>query len=208
MSFSFDLGRREWHNIRDVVRILNETHGLQLSSRLLRLPLFSTTCFAPHFESRLTMISLKSILVADDFSEHSDVALKYAAEFSRAFDAEVLLCHVVEGASMLSEVPPAGEGYFPPNLTEIQQENAKKQIEQRLSDSGITKGSTHVLVGKPFVEIVRFAREQDVDVIIVGTHGRGAIAHMLLGSVAELVVRKAPCPVLIVREGEHEFVMP
>jgi len=63
-------------------------------------------------------------------------------------------------------------------------------------------------VGTPFVEIVKIAREEEVDLLIIGTHGRGAIAHMLLGSVAERIVRKSPCPVLTVRSGEHEFVKP
>ena len=59
-----------------------------------------------------------------------------------------------------------------------------------------------------FVEIIKAARSEDADLIVIGTHGRGAVAHMLLGSVAEKVVRKAPCPVLTVREGEHDFVLP
>ncbi|MFQ5730757.1 MAG: universal stress protein [Planctomycetaceae bacterium] len=154
------------------------------------------------------MIAIKKILVADDFSEHGDTALKYAAEFGRAFQAEVLLCHVVEGETVLAHLPPGGEGYFPPNLTQLLQESARTNAETRLADSGIENGSIHLPVGKPFVEIIRLAKQHDVDLIVVGTHGRGAIGHMLLGSVAERVVRKAPCPVLVVREGEHEFVLP
>ena len=65
-----------------------------------------------------------------------------------------------------------------------------------------------VAQGHPFVELVRYAKDNAIDLIVVGTHGRGAIAHILLGSVAEKVVRKAPCPVLVVREPEHDFVMP
>ena len=154
------------------------------------------------------MITINRILVADDFSEHSDIAIKYATEFARVFEAEVLLCHVVEGATLLSEVPPTGERYFPPNLVEIQEKQSREQLQKRLQDSGIEKGSIHVIEGKAFLEIVRLAKKEDVDLIIVGTHGRGAIAHVLLGSVAEKIVRKAPCPVLTVREGEHEFVLP
>ncbi len=154
------------------------------------------------------MISIQKILVADDFSEHSDDALKYATEFAKAFNAEVLLCHVVEGETLLSQIPPGGEAYFPPNLAEIQEKSAREACEKRLAETGIPQGSVHIPHGKPFVEIVRLAKEQDVDLIIIGTHGRGAIGHMLLGSVSEKVVRKAPCPVLTVRDGEHEFVMP
>jgi len=63
-------------------------------------------------------------------------------------------------------------------------------------------------VGHPFVEVVRYAREESIDLIVMGTHGRGAVGHLLLGSVAERVVRKAPCPVLTVRHPQHEFVRP
>ena len=62
--------------------------------------------------------------------------------------------------------------------------------------------------GAPFLEIIRYAKENDVDLIVLGTHGRSGLAHVLLGSVAERVVRKSPCPVLTVRHPEHEFVMP
>jgi nucleotide-binding universal stress UspA family protein len=154
------------------------------------------------------MISLKKILVADDFSEHSEVALHYAAEFAKAFQADVIVCHVVEGATILSQMPPGGEAYFPPNLTEVQEQTARGQFAERLPQAGLPDAVVEIPVGKPFVEIVRLAKERNADLIILGTHGRGAIAHVLLGSVAEKVVRKAPCPVLTVRQGEHEFVMP
>ena len=65
-----------------------------------------------------------------------------------------------------------------------------------------------VLFGTPFIEIVRYARDNDIDLLVLGTHGRGAIAHMLMGSTAEKIVRKAPCPVLTVRPEAHEFVLP
>jgi nucleotide-binding universal stress UspA family protein len=70
------------------------------------------------------------------------------------------------------------------------------------------RAETALLAGNPFLEIIRYARAHNVDLIVMGTHGRGPIAHMLLGSVAEKVVRKSPCPVLTVREAQHEFVMP
>ena len=62
-------------------------------------------------------------------------------------------------------------------------------------------------MGGAYIEIVRYAKERDIDLIVMGTHGRGFMAHMLMGSVAEKVVRKAPCPVLTVRHPEHEFVL-
>ena len=70
------------------------------------------------------------------------------------------------------------------------------------------KVESRVLVGVPFVEIIRYARDQSIDLIVIGTHGHSALAAMLLGTVAEKVVRKAPCPVLTVRHPQHKFEMP
>jgi nucleotide-binding universal stress UspA family protein len=67
---------------------------------------------------------------------------------------------------------------------------------------------TEILFGKPFVEILKFAKEENADLIVMATHGRGAISHLLMGSTAEKVVRKAPCPVLTVKHPKHLFAMP
>lgn len=154
------------------------------------------------------MIDLKRILVATDFSQHSQVALKYAAAFGKAFSAEVVLCHVLEKPDFLSQLPPIAEGYFPPNLVEIQEKHARVQCEQVLATAGLSQARVLLLHGNPTQEIAKAAKDENADLIIVGTHGRGAIAHILLGSVAEKIVRSAPCPVLTVRSGEHEFVTP
>ena len=82
---------------------------------------------------------------------------------------------------------------------------------QKLVDSKPLLGKKvihHVLDGHPLVEIVRYAREKSIDLIVIGTHGRTGLAHVLMGSVAENVVRKAACPVLTVRPSGHQFVMP
>lgn len=154
------------------------------------------------------MIDLKRILVATDFSQHSRVALQYAAAFSKAFSAEVVLCHVLEKADFLSQLPPVAEGYFPPNLAELQEKHARVQCEQVLAAAGLSQARVLLVHGNPAAEIARSAGEENADLVIVGTHGRGALAHILLGSVAEKIVRLAPCPVLTVRSGEHEFVTP
>jgi nucleotide-binding universal stress UspA family protein len=86
----------------------------------------------------------------------------------------------------------------------------KDRLSRILTDAERQTYSAHVvtLCGSPFMEIVAYAKAQNIDLIVLGTHGRGPIAHMLMGSVAERVVRKAPCPVLTVRNPEHEFIGP
>lgn len=154
------------------------------------------------------MIELKRILTATDFSPHSQVALRYAAAFAKSFDAEIILCHVLEKPDFLSNLPPVAEGYFPPNLADLQEKHARVQCEQVLAGAGLSQARVLLLHGRPAAEITRAATEENADLIIIGTHGRGAIAHLLLGSVAEKIVRSASCPVLTVRSGEHEFVTP
>jgi len=154
------------------------------------------------------MIDLKRILTATDFSQASEVALRYAAAFAKAFSAEVVLCHVLEKPDFLSSLPPVAEGYIPPNLAELQEKHARVQCEQVLAAAGLSQARVLLLHGGPAHEITRAAGSENADLIIIGTHGRGAIAHLLLGSVAERVVRSAPCPVLTVRSGEHEFLTP
>jgi nucleotide-binding universal stress UspA family protein len=156
-----------------------------------------------------TMIELKRILAATDFSECSDHALRYACEFAEAFGAALHLLHVNEPpAAAYSEF---GIGYV--GVQELEEElkrGAAAKLETLPSSpwQGKLALTREVVMGTPFVEIVRYARDRDIDLIVVGTHGRGAIAHMLMGSTAERVVRKAPCPVLTVRAEAHEFVMP
>jgi nucleotide-binding universal stress UspA family protein len=154
------------------------------------------------------MISLKRILVPTDFSDASQNALRYGMALAESFSAELHVLHVVVDPYV---IPPGGEGYLPPpDLPQQLEKTSRAHLEQWVP-ADWRKEHTAVLEcihGTPFVEIVRYAREKEIDLIVMGTHGRGAIAHILMGSVAERVVRKAPCPVLTVRPKEHEFVMP
>lgn len=153
------------------------------------------------------MIRLTTILVPTDFSEPSQSAIKYARAFAEQFKATVHVLHVLEDPFIYA---PTSEGYMvPPGLIEEMEKAARDRLQKAFPVEGPSVQVELVLKhGSPFVEIVRYAREHDVDLVVIGTHGRGPIAHMLLGSVAEKVVRKAPCPVLTVRHPEHEFVMP
>lgn len=155
------------------------------------------------------MIAIKRILVPTDFSEPSDDALAYALGLADAFGASLHVLHVLEDLAAhawTTEVYVAAL----PGVHEEMERQARERLDQLLTAEQRAKYRAQVALrlGSPFVEIVRYAREEQIDLVVLGTHGRGAIAHMLLGSVAERVVRKAPCPVLTVRQKAHEFVMP
>ncbi|MCH7987587.1 MAG: universal stress protein [Planctomycetes bacterium] len=155
------------------------------------------------------MINLKRILLPTDFSDNSKIASNYACALTEQFGSELHLLHVVQ--DLVAMVPEPGLAFPPPGdyMGEMQA-SAEKALDQLL-DPEWTKGKTIVKStrqGPPFLEIIRYARENDIDLIVLGTHGRSGLAHALLGSVAEKIVRKAPCPVLTVRPDDHQFVMP
>ncbi|MCG8403919.1 MAG: universal stress protein [Phycisphaerales bacterium] len=156
------------------------------------------------------MIQIKRVLFPSDFSDLSLQALIYARSFSEAYSAELHLVHVVDEAAMYwmamgpnsLPVAPATD-----ELVDVSKQELKKFVQEHLQDLKVPL-VTEVCVGRPFMEIIRYARENEIDLIVIGTHGRSGLKHVLLGSVAEKVVRKAPCPVLTIRHPEHEFVMP
>ena len=155
------------------------------------------------------MIDLKRILVPTDFSKHSQNALTYATAFAEKFGAELYLLHVVQDLALY--VPDAlalGTPVSPP--MEQFTSAAQDALGRLIADNGLERFKVHpeVREGTPFYEIIRYAREADVDLIVMATHGHSGLAHVLLGSVTEKVVRKSPCPVLTVRHPEHEFVHP
>lgn len=154
------------------------------------------------------MIPPKRILVPTDFSETSNVALKYAMSLAHAFSASLHVLHVVKKAAF--ETPGATGDWTPPlGLLEELQGGALDELRKVVErEAPQAYAEPIVRTGSPFVEIVQCAKEMKIDLIVMGTHGRGPVAHMLMGSVAEKVVRKAPCPVLTVRHPEHAFVMP
>jgi nucleotide-binding universal stress UspA family protein len=155
------------------------------------------------------MIDLHRILVPTDFSKFSQVALSYASALAEKFEAELYLLHIVQDLAVF--IPDMITVAPPPGPTVEQMTKAVQDAFDRLiKDSQLGRFKVHreVREGTPFYEIVRYAKEQSIDLIIMGTHGHTGLTHMLLGSVTEKVVRKAPCPVLTVRHPEHEFVHP
>ncbi len=147
-------------------------------------------------------IQLKKILAAVDFGDLSDRVLQEAGEMARMFGSELIICHVVDRPGLISRLPPGGEGYIPANLPEIQEQYAREQVAKFQQSSGLSNARLVTGQGSPASEVMRIAKEENADLIIQGTHGRGALAHALLGSVAERIVRSAPCPVLTIRARE------
>ncbi len=155
------------------------------------------------------MIALKSILVATDFGEASGAALAYGRELARTFGATLHVLHVADDVY----VRLGGDAYMAvlPELQRDLEVAAQKQLDELLIDNDpvpLPVKSAVLTSSATAAAIVQYARDLDIDLIVVGTHGRGAMAHLLMGSVAERVVRSASCPVLTVRHPEHDFVMP
>lgn len=152
------------------------------------------------------MLTLKRILVPIDFSLPSEAALKYGIALARGFNAKLYLLHVLAKAP--AENSESME--HPIGLFERAQDAAREHLGNILTDHRAKDVSSEFTtrVGAPHAEIVRYAKDHDIDLIVMGTHGRRPVAHMLMGSVAEHVVRRAPCPVLTVRHAQHEFVAP
>jgi len=155
------------------------------------------------------MIRIKNILFPTDFSESSTYALRYALSFAKDYRAKLYVLHVVEEVAYsvpfdMLQAPPLAE--FLADL----EEQAKKALEKVVPESMRGEIEYELLLrkGVPFYEIIKTAAELGVDLVVCGTHGRTGFKHMLFGSVAEKVIRKAPCPVLSVRHPDQKFEWP
>jgi universal stress protein A len=151
----------------------------------------------------------KKILCPVDFSEVTGEILRYAVEIAKRFDAELHLFHVIPNLNYFS---PYESFLTPENLVTIEH-NIEKEVEKDF-DKAVKKIEPAISLvrviktGVTFVEIIDYVREAAIDLIVMGTHGRSGIEHILIGSVAEKVVRKSPCPVLTIRPESHKFTMP
>jgi nucleotide-binding universal stress UspA family protein len=153
------------------------------------------------------MIALKNVLVPTDFSEPSRQALEYGRHFARQFGARLHVLHTVENVMLPGgvEVPVAAMQQVEQGLEAVATRQMKESI---TADDRVTLDPVTVVraARTAAIDIVEYAREHDIDLIVMGTHGRGAWGHLLMGSVAERVVRSAPCPVLTVHAVERDFL--
>jgi len=149
----------------------------------------------------------KKIVCPIDFSEFTDEIVKYAVNITKKFNAELHLIHIIPN---LNYFTPYESFLTPENLVAIEK-NIEKEVEKDFEK--VTKDidmplKKIVKTGVTFVEIIDYIKEEDIDLVVMGTHGRSGIEHILIGSVAEKVVRKSPCPVLTIRPRGRKFSMP
>jgi nucleotide-binding universal stress UspA family protein len=148
------------------------------------------------------VVDIKRILAPTDFSAHSEQAVRFACGLSERLEAELHLLNV------LSEIIPAGPDpllmpVMPPQFYEENEERAKQTVRNLLKPDWGTPRSvvTAVRWGSPVEAIVDYANDLAIELIVIATHGRTGLSHVLLGSVAERIVREAPCPVLTIRDS-------
>lgn len=154
------------------------------------------------------MVVLKNILVATDFGEPSAVALAYGRDLARSYGATLHVLHVVEDV-MMRYSPEVG--FAIPDLQRDLEQAATRDLAALITDD-----DRRTLTVVPVVQtsfnvpggVIEYAKNHPIDLIVVGTHGRGAVKQLLMGSAAERIVRTAPCPVLSVRAHERDFIAP
>ncbi len=152
------------------------------------------------------MINLKKILCPIDHSDCSKEALKYAVSFAMKDEAKLYLLHVIDIRSFDESLDTM--------TRQMPDDETIKQLKTKLFECvpeeirNDMQVEALVVQGIPFAEIISIAKKNKVDMIVMGTHGRTGLAHIMIGSVSEKVVRKAHCPVLTVRQSDHKFVMP
>ncbi len=150
-------------------------------------------------------IKIEKILFPTDFSECAKHALMYALSIATEYRARLIILHVVPKLNLPPEMETAAEP-----LCDEMEKNAKAKISKLIPKRFLEKIKVENVIvrGIPFLEIINEAKKRNVDLITIATHGRTGLQHAVFGSTAEMVARKAPCPVLIVRHPEVEFVAP
>ena len=148
------------------------------------------------------------ILVPVDFSETSKVALRYGRDLAATFGATIDVMHAVGDAVTFGAVSPITAADVAGTVLELEKDartRLKALVAREAAGPRLKAVDVVVTAVSPSAAIIDYAKEHGIDLIVMGTHGRGAVAHFLLGSVTESVVRSAPCPVLTVRHAEREW---
>jgi len=140
-------------------------------------------------------MDIRKILVGSDFSDSSEKAVRWAVDLAKEREAQVLLLHVIQPPAY----PPMMGGLMDPSQYEagLRQDADRRLKEIAAKEKGV-RLETRLLTGDPSVDICEVAQKEGVDLIVVGSHGRTGASRLLIGSVAERVVRHAPCAVLVV----------
>ena len=147
------------------------------------------------------MYIVRNILLSTDFSDFSAAAVEYASSFALLYGARVHLVHVIESGSVVG-VPSMelNTTTLSTGLQDNAQEEMRKFVYWKMKNN--TNLEQVILYGEPHREIVKYAQENEIDLIVIATHGRTGLAHILMGSVAEKIVRLSPVPVLAVKPLE------
>jgi len=147
------------------------------------------------------MLALKRILVATDFGPAAEAALTYGRALAKNFGATLTVMHVAENFFLRATIAD-------PHALKAA---VARRLEERLTAEDRSALHARAVLDtsdQPADAITAYAKQAEIDLIVMGTHGRNGISHLLVGSVAERVVRTASCPVLTVKHPEHEFVLP
>ena len=152
------------------------------------------------------MINLEKILCPIDFSEYSKETLKYAVSFAMKDEATLFLLHVIDMRTFEDDLEAIRVKQIKDEITKQHKSRLLDYVTKEIRND--IKIEALVVQGIPFVEIIDISKKNKIDMIVMGSHGRTGIAHIMLGSVAEKVARKAPCPVLIVKQPGRKFAIP
>jgi nucleotide-binding universal stress UspA family protein len=151
------------------------------------------------------ILHLKNILVPTDFSPASKKAFSYALRLAEQLGSELTLLHVLEPETPLTLAGrPVAAAFSKVELADMKK--SLRAMADEAESAGIACAKSIVRTGVATHEIIEAAKELDVDLIVIATHGFTAWKHFAIGSTAERVARAAPCPVLVVREKEHDFI--
>ena len=150
------------------------------------------------------MPTVHKILHPTDFSEHSAAAAEYASLLTRQFEAELHLLYVVEDA--MGKIPNSGQAFPAPGDRVAVEQNVWPLLEENVGVHSVDADRVFLATRLGIIsdQIVSYASDSSIDMIVIGTHGRRGLAHALMGSVAEAVVRKSKCPVLTVSPAKTE----